>query len=209
MAIEHDCAVDLPHHTKKGIGSPGDADRSRGASAMKDAARLVFTLTPMTPEEGETFGIMEAERRSLIRMDSGKVNIAPPSREATWFRIVGVPLENGQGFYPAGDNVQTVEPWQPPETWAGLHSPLLNRILDDIEAGCPDGTARYSGSSAAKDRAAWNVVVRHAPDKTEKQAREVIRIWLKSGTIYTEEYEDIAARKKALGLRVNATKRPS
>jgi AAA domain len=208
MAIEYDCAVDLPHHTKKGIGGAGDADRGRGASSMKDAARLVYTLTPMSAEEAEQFGIKEADRRSLIRLDSGKVNIAPPSSAANWFHLVGVPLENGGGIYPAGDNVQTVESWQPPDTWAGLDHPLLNRVLDAIEAGMPTGE-RYSTSSGAKDRAAWHVIVDHAPDKTEKQAREVIKAWMKSGTLYTEEYEDTVARKKFLGLRVNHTKRPS
>jgi RecA-family ATPase len=57
IAIDYDCAIDLPHHTKKGLGGPGDADRSRGASAMKDAARLVYTLNPMTTEEAEQFGL--------------------------------------------------------------------------------------------------------------------------------------------------------
>ena len=208
IAIDHNLAVDLPHHTKKGIGGPGDADRSRGASAMKDAARLVYTLTPMSSEEATQFGLGESDRRSLIRLDSGKVNLAPLSSDATWFRLVGVPLDNGGGIYPAGDNVQTVEPWHPPSAWACLDHPLLNRILDDIEGGMPNGS-RYSGAPKAEDRAAWQVVVTHAPDKTEKQAREIIRTWIKSGTLYTEDYEDPNQRKVRAGLRVNAGKRPS
>jgi hypothetical protein len=143
-------------------------------------------------------------------LDSGKVNIAPPAQTAKWFRIIGVPLDNGQGIYPAGDNVQTVEPWQPPSTWDGLNSVLLNRILDEIEAGCPpDGTSRYSISRSAKERAAWRAVTRHAPDKNEQQAREIIRIWHQNGVIYAEDYDDPTARKKFQGLRVNHTKRPS
>ncbi|MGH6681760.1 MAG: AAA family ATPase, partial [Bradyrhizobium sp.] len=136
IAHDADCAVDIPHHTRKGKGDgAGDSDRGRGASSMKDAARLVYTLTPMTPEEAEQFGLQETDRRSLVRLDSGKVNIAPPSSKATWFRIIGVPLENGSELYPRGDNVQTVDPWQPPDTWAELDHPLLNRILDQIDAG--------------------------------------------------------------------------
>ncbi len=118
IAIEKNCAIDLPHHTKKGSGAgAGDADRSRGASSMKDAARLVYTLTPMTPEEADQFGVPEAERRTLVRLDSGKVNIAPPAHKASWFRLIGVPLANGAGIYPKGDEVQTVERWDPPDTW--------------------------------------------------------------------------------------------
>ncbi len=208
IAIDRNCAVDLPHHTRKGLASPGDGDRGRGASAMKDAARLVYTLTPMSPEEAEQFGIAEADRRSLIRMDSGKVNIAPPSREARWFRLVGVPLGNSTEAYPNGDEVQTIEPWQPPDTWAGLDHAMLNRVLDQIEAGLPNGS-RYSAAGPARERAAWRVVVEHAPEKTEKQVREIIRAWLKSGTLYEDEYTDPERRAVVKGLRVNAAKRPS
>jgi hypothetical protein len=208
MAIEQNVAIDLPHHTSKAPALAGDANRSRGASSMKDAARLVYTLTPMSSEDAKMFGRAETERRSLVRMDSGKVNIAPPASEAKWFRIVGVPLGNGAGIYPAGDHVQTVEPWTPPDTWSDLASALLNRILNDIDAGRPDGS-RYSAASSATDRAAWRVVVARAPNKTEPQARDIIKTWLKSGTLYVEEYEDPVARKKLQGLRVNAMQRPS
>lgn len=209
IAIDHDCAIDLPHHTKKGLGGgAGDADRSRGASSMKDAARLVYTLTAMTPDEAEQFGVSEIDRRSLVRLDSGKVNVAPPSRQATWFRLIGVPLCNGTEAYPNGDEVQTVERWEPPSTWERLDALLINRVLDDIEAGLPNGS-RYSAAPKADERAAWRVVVKHAPEKTEKQAREVIKTWLKTGLIYSEDYEDPDQRKPRSGLRVNATKRPS
>ena len=125
LGIEKNCAVDSPHHTRKGLMTPGNADAGRGASSMKDAGRLVYTLTPMSEDEAKQFGLSEDDRRSLIRMDSGKVNIAPPSRAAKWFRLIGVPLGNGNAVYPNGDEVQTVEPWTPPDTWEGLNSPLL------------------------------------------------------------------------------------
>jgi hypothetical protein len=208
IAIEHDCAIDLPHHTRKGIGAPGDADRGRGGSSMKDAARLVDTLTPMTTAEAEQFGVPEDERRFLIRKDGAKVNIAPPSSEAIWFRLIGVPLDNGAGIYPAGDSVQTVERWRPPAIWADAPPETLNRILDDIDEGLPNGR-KYSSGTAATDRAAWKVVVEHLPNKTEPQAREIIAKWLKSGLLVSEDYDDPATRKPRKGLRVNHIKRPS
>ena len=175
---------------------------------MNDAARLVFSATPMTTEEATQFGLPEAERRSLIRIDSAKVNITPPSSDATWFRIVGVPLGNATPLYPKGDNVQTVEPWLPPQTWAGLDVPLLNRILDTIDAGFPNGS-RYSSANKATDRAAWHAVAAHAPEKTEKQARQIIKTWIKNGTLFEENYEDPEQRKTRTGLSVNPTKRPN
>ena len=113
-------ALDVPHHTAKGGANPGNADRGRGASAIKDGARLVYTATTMSEDEAERFGVPVADRRLYIRMDSGKVNITPPAAAAKWFRLVGVALGNGNDLYPAGDNVQTVEPWTAPETWEEL-----------------------------------------------------------------------------------------
>ena len=170
LATSCNCAIDAPHHVAKGASDPGNADRGRGASAFKDGARLVYTLATMSPEEAQTFGIPEAERRSLIRMDSGKVNLAPAAATATWFKLVGVPLHNGTDEYPNGDDVQTVEPWSPPELWADMSNHLLNEILTAIDKGMENGQ-RYSNHHKAGDRAAWQVVVEHASSKTKEQAR--------------------------------------
>jgi RecA-family ATPase len=43
LAIEFNTAVDVPHHTKKGLQTAGDADAGRGASAARDAGRLMYT----------------------------------------------------------------------------------------------------------------------------------------------------------------------
>jgi len=40
-------------------------------------------------------------------------NIAPPSGKATWFKLIGVRLDNGNADYPTGDEVQTVARWYP------------------------------------------------------------------------------------------------
>lgn len=208
LAAKHNIAPDVPHHVSKGIGDPGNANRGRGASAMKDAARLVYTLNPMSPEEAQALGIGEAERRRLIRMDSGKVNIAPPMDQARWYRLVGVPLDNATSDYPHGDEVQTVEVWTPPDVWDGLSHDLLNRILTDIGAGMPDGN-RYSDAPNVTDRAAWRVVVNHAPGKTEDQARQIIKAWAKNGVIVRHDYQNPVTHKTVKGLRVNDAKRPS
>lgn len=104
--------------------------------------------------------------------------------------------------------MQTVERWQPPSTWEALDHSLLNRILDDIETGLSNGS-RYSVASKAKGHAAWPVVIAHAPGKTEKQAREIIKTLVKTGTLYTKDYEDLNQRKTRTGLWVDTTKRPS
>jgi hypothetical protein len=207
LAAHHDVAVDILHHTSKGLADPGNANRGRGASAMKDGGRLVYTLTQMSAEEAQRFDIPEAERRSYVRMDSGKVNIAPAT-EATWFRIVGVPLANGSDLYPAGDTVPTVVPWTPPDAWKDLNHHLLNRILDDIDAGLPDGN-RYTNTYNAGDREAWRVVAKHATDKSENQAKEIIKTWIRNGVLVRYDYENPTTRKSVKGLRTDPKKRPT
>lgn len=208
LAIEFNIAVDCPHHVKKGQLSAGDADAGRGASSARDAGRLMYTLTKMTDGEGETFGIPAEQRRLYVRLDSSKVNIAPPSGEATWFRLVGVRLDNGTEDYPNGDEVQTVERWHPPRTWDGLASAQLNAVLDEIQAGLPKGQ-RYSDAPKVAARAAWSVVQKHCPNLTEPQCREVVRTWVKNGVLIPENYYDEVDRKDRKGLRVNHEKRPS
>ena len=209
LAQRRDCAVDLTHHVAKGLADPGNPDRGRGASAFKDAARLVCTLTAMTREEAEGFGIGDGERRYLVRLDSAKVNIAPPAADATWFKLVGVRIGNARPpLYSHGDTVQTVELWEPPNLWDGLPHALLNQILDVIEKGLPGGQL-YSSNNAAKKRAAWKVVQQLAPTKTERQARFIIATWVASGLLYEVDYIDPERGEPAKGLRVNATKRPT
>jgi hypothetical protein len=207
LAIEYGIAVDIPHHTKKGHTEAGDADAGRGASSTRDAARLVCTLTTMKEDEAEAFDIPAAERRSYVRLDSAKVNIARHDLKADWFKLVGVRLDNSTAEYPNGDEVQTVVPWKPPETWANLSDVALNAALSEIDAGMPNGQ-RYSGAASAKSRAAWPVVRRHCPNKTEAQCREIVRKWLKTGVLYDKDYDDPKTRKTVQGLCVNPAKRP-
>jgi hypothetical protein len=163
----------------------------------------------MTQEEAKGFGISEAERRYLIRLDSAKVNLAPPAADASWFKLVGVRIGNPKTpLYPHGDTVQTVEIWEPPNLWAGLPHPLLNQMLDVIEKGLPNGQL-YSSNNAAKQRAAWPVVRDLAPAKAEGEARRVIAAWVATGLLYEADYTDPERGEPAKGLRVNATKRPT
>jgi AAA domain len=208
LAVKHNIAVDVPHHTSKGPADPGNADKGRGASSMKDAARLVYTLSPMSLDEAKGFGLTETDRRSLVRMDSAKVNIAPPMTEAKWFRLVGVNLGNATDLYPNGDNVQTIEPWSPPETFAGLSNSTLNQILNEIDAGLTDGN-HYTDAPNAPERAAWKVIERHRPGKAPEICRKIIKLWVASGLLTKRNYENPVTRKAVSGFKVDNEKRPT
>jgi hypothetical protein len=151
FAVEFRIAVDSPHHVHKGTLAPGDADSGRGSSGIRDAGRLIYTLAPMSEDEARMFGVAAGDRGSFVRLDSAKVNIAARSMKPTWFRLIGVPIGNATPEYPNGDTVQVVEPWEPPDTWAGVSPVTLNAVLDDIDAGLPNGQ-RYSDAGHGGER---------------------------------------------------------
>jgi hypothetical protein len=208
MATALNVATDLTHHTSKGPSDAGNADRGRGASAHKNAGRILKTLAVMTPEEAEGFGVSDLDRRSLVRMDNGKVNLTRPAREAQWFRLVSVSLGNGNEIYPNGDEVQAIEVWTPPGQFDGIGHHVINLILDRIDAGTAGGE-RYTDANRATDRAVWHVFGDLAPDLTERQARNIVNSWKKTGLLYHTEYESKSQRKMRSGLSVNNGKRPS
>lgn len=199
LAHEYDIAIDSPAHTRKGITAAGDADARRGASAVRDAGRLDYTIIPMSEDEANGFGIEPEERRFYLRLDSAKVNLLPPAANASWFRLVDVRLGNCTADYPEGDHVQTVESWDPPDMWAGLNLEELKAAIEEIDAGLPNGR-RCSDHRSAKDRAAWPIVQQHCPHLTEGQCREIIRALLKRGVLREENYDDPVTRKPAKGL---------
>jgi len=209
IAIAQDCniAVDSPAHTHKGAITAGDADARRGASAQRDAGRLDYTLTTMSEDEAESFGIHPDERKSFVRLDKAKANLTRAIK-AEWFRLVNVSLGNATPLYPEGDDMQAIERWTPPETWAGADGETLNAILGETEAEMPDSHRRYSGKPQATDRAAWRVVQKYCPTKSEAQCREIIREWIKAGVLYEAKYYDPVSRKEEWGLYVNPDKRP-
>jgi hypothetical protein len=89
-----------------------------------------------------------------------------------------------------------------------MDAALLNLILDDIAAGMETGQ-RYSNAGAAEERAGWRVVQKHVPQKTEKECREVISLWMKSKVLFNEKYDDPVRRECIPGLQVNHVLRPS
>jgi hypothetical protein len=99
ILVKHDCAGCTLHHTNKGPADPGNANTGRGASAMKDTARLVYTLTPMSEYEAALLVVSVDDRPSLVRLDSRKVNLVRRSSHASWFKLVSVPIGNGNALY--------------------------------------------------------------------------------------------------------------
>lgn len=202
LAAKHDLSVDLSHHVSKGLSDPGNANRARGASSMVNAARLVHSATAMNTDEAAMFNIPEEQRRLYVRVDPAKLNIAPSAAAAQWFKLISVNLDNASDLYPNGDSVQAVAPWSPPEMWDRIDADLIARMLKDIGEGCGDGLF-YTDSRNA-DRQAWRVVQTHAPHKSEKSCKQIIKTWVENGILKPFSYINPETRKSVTGLKPNA-----
>jgi len=92
IAEETGCGIGLIHHTRKlnGADGAGDMDSSRGASALSGAARVIYTLTNMSEDQAEKFGIPEDRRSWYIQLKDAKLNMSPPVDKQVWFEKVSV-----------------------------------------------------------------------------------------------------------------------
>jgi hypothetical protein len=119
------------------------------------------------------------ERKLYVRLDSAKVNIAPPSRKARWFKLMSEQLGNGTATR-EGDWIQVIEPWEPPAiAEVDIPDTAIEMILAEIEAGLLDENGvptgqRYTEGKNARTRAAWKVVQRHVPGASQEACQQWI-----------------------------------
>lgn len=132
------CAVELVHHAVKQARLPGQSEalgdaQSRGGGSLLDAVRSTRFLVGMSTEEGKKLGI--SKPGSYFRVEGGKANMTPRIEEATWRRLVSVPLDNGDNEYPDGDFVAVVTPWNLPNPAEGLGDDVLLRVKARVAGG--------------------------------------------------------------------------
>jgi hypothetical protein len=119
-------AIDIDHHVRKQQGHFGEvtvAD-ARGATALVNKARTARVLNRMTPTQAQSAKV--ADHREYIRSDNGKANYAPPFA-ATWFKIVSIPLPNG-------DNVGALEPWKHPGAFDAVRPEHIDAVRATIRS---------------------------------------------------------------------------
>jgi AAA domain-containing protein/primase-like protein/bifunctional DNA primase/polymerase-like protein len=205
MAIEHNMALIILHHSRKGAGDPGDPESLRGASSIIGAARIVLTVNVMTKEEAQSFGISPERRRNFFRLDGAKNNYAP-IEDAEWFERVEIRLNNGGDH--AGDGVAVAWPWHPPSVWAKIPPADINKLMDEIAAGpAPGQYYSPTAAGAQNDRPVFPLVIKTL-EVNETQAKAMVKTWLKSGLLKTFAYKNSHC-KNAKGLSVDDMHRPT
>jgi hypothetical protein len=185
LAGESGACVELVHHTRKkapGQESDTSVEDGRGGSALLAAVRSARVLNVMSESEAVKAGI--DRRRSYFRVENGKANLAPPPDGATWHRLIGVDLGNGDGLSPS-DNVGVVTLWTWPDHMAGVTAADLLRVQRVVGAG------RYRENSQAKDwvgRAIAEALGLDIDLKSHKaKANSLLRMWLESGALVKVE----------------------
>ena len=201
VSHEGDCAVWLPHHFRKG-GVGGDADAVRGAGAIQGAARVMSTMSTMTEEEAERVGVKERDRRTFVRHDAVKQNMARPAAHADWYRLVSVNLGNGTLLYPDGDEVQTIESWTPPSPWTDLTWEMIEQILTRLDKGTVLGE-RYGFDHRAGDRWAGHAVMAFHKAATEGQATAILKKWADAGLLTIVKWMNPKTRKEVDAVAVD------
>jgi hypothetical protein len=177
IAHRADVAVWLLHHFRKG-GIAGDAESFRGSIAIQNNARVMETLTTMSQEDAETFNIDEKERRGYVRLDNAKANLSAASSDAQWFHMRGVSLNNGDAFYPDGDEVGVLNRWhqsRPVLVWDQVES-----CLNQIDVGS------YSSNPKSNDRNVLPVIVTWTR-YTKQQASELLGRWIVAKVLIREK----------------------
>lgn len=172
LAARLGIAVMILHHDRKGSNAPGDMDRMRGASAITGAVRVMLTLTPMSSEEADKFGVEDQDRRRHFRIDGAKSNYAI-AQDAEWWKLRGYDLLNGE-------EVAAARPWTPPSTFDGVSMDDCIAVLNQMAAGTPTGFA-WGAHHRAGDEWAGRLIM--ALGKTEGQARAMLAGWVTAGTI--------------------------
>src|SRR6266851_416553 len=124
IAHETGCSIDLIHHTLKShTGNTevyaGDMNAARGASSLIGAARIVYTVSPMSKKTAENMGIDREEAGRLIRLDHGKGNYTARDTNERWLELVPFNIRNrGDGtddlFFIDGDTIAVPRPWERP-----------------------------------------------------------------------------------------------
>ena len=186
------CAIDLVHHTRKTGGAEATVEDGRGASALLSAARSARVLNAMTQDESEKANV--ENRRLHFRVDNGKANLAPPTDQAEWFKLVSVELGNG-------DQVGVVTTWQWPDPFHDITTDHLRAAQKAVAAGGP-----WRENSQAKD---WvgipisGALGINPDDKAgKKKITSLLKVWIENSMFVRVTNRDPKRREEKTFIEV-------
>jgi hypothetical protein len=161
IAHETGCSIDLVHHALKSHSHntevhAGDMNAARGASSLIGAARMVYTLSPMSKDTAEKMNLHPTQAARLVRLDIGKGNYAARDTNIRWFELEPFDIGNGDSgeIFCESDSIAVPKPWAQPmaheqpaskdDERAVTRAAKLQRVRDVVAAAMPSERCEIS-----------------------------------------------------------------
>lgn len=173
----------LVHHIRKTGGEDANIDSVRGAGSLIGAVRAARVINRVSVEDAMRMGVPEADATGIFRIDDGKANLAPPSGKATYYRMQGVKIDNGE-------YVGVAVPFVMPDAFDGVTARDAMAV-QKIVGNAPDPmredvrAKNWVGIAVAE-------VLSLDIDKPEEKARikSIVRKWLDTDVLRREMMPD-------------------
>ncbi len=198
VAQDCQCAIALVHHTRKTGNHSVTVEDLRGGSSLSGAVRTVLTLNPMREDEATSYGITDrAERRTIIRVDNGKSNRAPPEN-AFWFKIHSVDLGNGSFLQPS-DRVGAAALWSPPDAFEGLSVRDLYNVQLAIDRTDDEQCRENSQAQGWVGQIVAETLDLNVDNPSDKaRIKQLLKTWISKGALTIDRRPDPKGKGKII-----------
>ncbi len=163
LAIEKNIAVDICLARTKSRLAGGRRRQPSPRRRLNEGRRPAHVHEHMD-DRGSSEDVQLSRSKSagsLFRVDTAKVNLAPPAATAQWFSSSASISTTATMTIQTAMKSRPSSPGSRPDC-SRASDRHLNKALDQLRAGMDDGRL-YSVAPSAKDRAAWRVLQRHMP----------------------------------------------
>jgi hypothetical protein len=194
IARDTQCSMLVPCHFRKGGDLDTDGrDLFRGATSLVDGARIARGMQQMTDAEAKGFGMADDRRTAFVRMVDIKSNMAPKAQATDWYELVPIALGNDRvdPAYTAGDSVQAIKRWDPPELFGGMDHPTMAAIFSRLG----DASQTFHATAGGGRNWAGTVIMAEA-GKSREQAKDILRLWIDSGTLIDLTYKNTSGEER-------------
>jgi len=185
------CAFGLVHHIRKGNGDEATIDSVRGAGALIGAARAARVINRVTEDDAIKLCVPQEDARGIFRVDDGKANLAPPADAATYRRMIGVQIPNG-------DWVGVAVPFAMPDAFEGVTVRDLIDVQKAVHRRCEDGNPPRFSDKAGEEWIGCLIadVLRLDPEEDRPKVRKMLNKWMQTGALRKAELEDRYRKKR-------------
>lgn len=185
VADTTNCAFGIVHHIRKGNGEDANIDSVRGAGSLIGAARAARVINKVSEDDAIKLCVQPDDARGIFRVDDGKANLAPPADAATYRRMIGVKIANGEW-------VGVAVPFAMPDAFDGVSVGNLIEVQQAIWRRCEDRNPPRFSDQAGADWVGCLVadVLRMDADDDRARIKKILSQWMKSGALKKGEFID-------------------